>query len=103
MPENALARLCRRWMIFALFLVICIPGLWWLWPGAAMAGPQAIKLPRFAGLAGFLEHNSDAHFMVYKPGFGWMAWGARTRSEYTYAVSFAEAAKVAGFAFTARR
>jgi hypothetical protein len=65
-------------------------------------GNQAIKLPRFAGLARFLEHNSGAHFMAYKPGFGWMAWGARTRSEYTYAVSFAEAAKVAGFAFTAR-
>jgi hypothetical protein len=61
---------------------------------------EAIRLPRFAGLAYFLEHNSGAHFMAYKPGFGWMAWGARTRSEYTYAVSFAEAAKMAGFAFT---
>jgi hypothetical protein len=66
-------------------------------------GSEAIKLPRFAGLSGFLERNSGAHFMVYKPGFGWMAWGARTRSEYTYAVSFAESAKAAGFAFTARR
>jgi hypothetical protein len=63
-------------------------------------GSEAVKLPRFAGLTGFLEHNSGAHFMVYKPGFGWMAWGARIRSEYTYAVSFAEAAKAAGFAFT---
>jgi hypothetical protein len=66
-------------------------------------GSEAIKLPRFAGLAGFLQHNSGAHFMVYKPGSGWIAWGAKTRSEYTYAVSFAEAAKVAGFAFTTRQ
>jgi hypothetical protein len=63
-------------------------------------GREAIELPRFAGLDGFLEHNSGAHFMAYKPDFGWIAWGARTRSEYTYAVSFAEAAMVAGFAFT---
>jgi hypothetical protein len=61
---------------------------------------EAIKLPRFTGLAGFLEHNSGTHFMVYRPGFGWMAWGATIRSEYTYAASFAAAAEVAGFAFT---
>lgn len=60
-------------------------------------GNEAIKLPRFAGLASFLQHNSGAHFMAYKPGFGWIAWGARKRSEYTYAVSFIEAAEVAGF------
>jgi hypothetical protein len=59
----------------------------------AMFWAEAIRLPRFRALAHFLEHNSGAHFMGQQPDGRWVAWGAAKRSEYTYAVSFAEASK----------
>jgi hypothetical protein len=38
-----------------------------------------------------IRYNSGAHFMTEVPGTGWMAWGARKRSEYTYAACLAAA------------
>jgi hypothetical protein len=52
---------------------------------------EAARPGRFGGLAHFREHNSGAHFLAYKPGAGWQAWGAATRSEFSYAVSLAAA------------
>jgi hypothetical protein len=51
----------------------------------------AMRWPRFFALGPFAEHNSGAHFMMEVPGAGWVAWGARTRSEYTYATCLAAA------------
>lgn len=51
----------------------------------------AMKWPRFFALGPFAEHNSGAHFMMEVPGIGWVAWGARKRSEYTYATCLAAA------------
>ena len=56
---------------------------------------EAVKLPRFAELSRYLEHNSGAHFMTQRPGFGWVTWGARRRSEFTYAACWWEASLVA--------
>jgi hypothetical protein len=56
---------------------------------------EAAKLPRFTDLSRYLEHNSGAHFMVQRPEFGWVTWGARRRSEFTYATSWWEAALAA--------
>jgi hypothetical protein len=54
---------------------------------------EATRWPRFWGLAPFAEDNSGAHFLAERPGKGWGAWGAAKRSEYTYAVSLAEATR----------
>ena len=62
---------------------------WWQFAAAAA------KLPRFAELSRYLENNSGAHFMAQRPGFGWITWGARKRSEFTYAASWWEASQVA--------
>jgi hypothetical protein len=51
----------------------------------------AMKWPRFLALGPFAEHNSGAHFMTEVPGVGWVVWGARKRSEYTYATCLAAA------------
>jgi hypothetical protein len=51
----------------------------------------AMTWPRFLALGPFAEHNSGAHFMTEVPGIGWVAWGARKRSEYTYATCLAAA------------
>ena len=52
---------------------------------------RAATGPRFLTLGPFAEHNSGAHFMTEVPGIGWVAWGARKRSEYTYAACLAAA------------
>jgi hypothetical protein len=51
----------------------------------------AMGWPRFHALGPFAERNSGAHFMTEVPGIGWVAWGARKRSEYTYATCLAAA------------
>jgi hypothetical protein len=56
---------------------------------------EAAKLPRFGELSRYLEHNSGAHFMAQRPGFGWVTWGARKRSEFTYAACWWEASLAA--------
>jgi hypothetical protein len=55
----------------------------------------AMDWPRFLRLAPFAERNSGAHFMTEVPGVGWVAWGARRRSEYTYAACLAAAFEAA--------
>jgi hypothetical protein len=55
----------------------------------------AMGWPRFLALGPFSEHNSGAHFMTEVPGIGWVAWGARKRSEYTYATCLAAAFETA--------
>ena len=52
---------------------------------------EAVNLPRFGGLVSYIEHNSGAHFLTQRDDLGWTAWGARMRSEFTYAVALAEA------------
>lgn len=54
---------------------------------------EATRWPRFRGLALFAVNSSGAHFVAERPGTGWGAWGAAKRSEYTYAVSLAEATR----------
>ena len=56
---------------------------------------EAIKLPRFTNLSLYAQHNSGAHFMTERPGFGWVVWGARTRSEFSYAATWWEASMCA--------
>jgi hypothetical protein len=56
---------------------------------------EAIKLPRFTDLSRYAEHNSGAHFMTEHPDFGWIAWGASRRSEFSYAATWWEASMCA--------
>lgn len=52
---------------------------------------EARRHPELQGLAAYERAHSGAHVMALTPGSGWKTWGARTRSEWTYALAVAGA------------